>query len=1038
MRHHVTRRDISRYFLFLWYLATIAFLISAVMSYFPPIDGVSEGAVNGTAQGEVGIEQGMQGLSLKKKKRSARAYHSYEAPMSVGTPGQAVPGQAVPGQPMIPAQGFAMGTPGVPIVPTPGQGSQFPGSASQPGQLPGQPMGQFPTPGQPMGGAMSQFPGQPTGQPGTMGQFSAPGQPIGQPGADYDQSLSVPHRRYTDQNEYMGYSESLLLRPFLTFENIVSPSAGTQYHSYDQGTASSKFIRSTMYNIPENEQLRQASKLPVAVTVRPFAPILPGEAPIPVVDMRETGKGNVDDEDVGPIRCNRCRTYMNPSMQHSHNNKFTCNICHFTNNTVPADYSSMITPGTNRRADSNIRPELHKGVYDILVPKAYNFGGPEKDTKPMHHVILVDISINSIRNNLPSLLADTLRSIFYNQDEDDGRKFAIILFDKKLHFYNLLPSLDTTQITISSDLDDPFVPFFEGLFANPEESRMAIEDALNNLEEMCNNDLLISDDESCYSAALRTAMLCLKEVGGGKITSVLTNLPSWGPGGLSFKDPNSQAAKLSPEVQKKLYNPDSEYYKLLAKDFLKENVGLDCFIVSTTPVDLANIGWLCSVTGGVSYKWTNFNYERDAREFSGRFTNSILKSKGYQGQLKLRCSNGLQVSEYYGTSSSVSEVSVVGASTQDPIIPVISEDYSVTILLEYDGQLSAKNDCHFQAALLYTDVEGNRKVRVINLVLAVSERLTDIFHFVDQDAVVTTIVRDTLSFVGKQVINELRESVAEKLVEILTQYRAKSELGHNANRTLTNQLLMPDSLSNLPMYILAFLKTNALKGSSTINVDKRLEDVYHLLNMPIERLMYQLYPALVEVHSLTELEGTISTDEINVLRFTTLPKFKELSLLKLEDGVYILCDGRRVLVWVRPHANPLLLKDLFGDHVDTVEKIDSLNDELPDLPTDISQKARNLIEHFNTTINGLNCGAAAVQIIRESYDGSDILFKEHLVEDGSKLAINLNSSTYIEFLSKIHKAIKVKLENDKTYSKVRQSITQAENPDTLAQRFIQF
>lgn len=1022
------------------------------MSYFPPVQEDHNGVAYGTSNGETndtGIEQGMQNLALKKKKRSARAYHSYTDQAQPGTP----QGQGQFQQPGFQQPGY---------IQTPGTPSQFQGASgvSTPGivnpALPSvAPGGQFqnPTPTQFQAPTPAQFPGIPN--PGTLPNNSSSHlvqQDINN--QDYDQSLSVPHKRYTDQNEYMGYSadSELLLRPFLTFENIVSPSAGTQYQSYDQGTASSKFIRSTMYNIPENEQLRQASKLPVAVTVRPFAPILPGESPIPVVDMRETGKGNVDDEDIGPIRCNRCRTYMNPSMQHSHNNKFTCNICHFTNNTVPADYSSMITPGTNRRADSNIRPELHKGVYDILVPKAYNFGGPENTSKPMHHVILVDISINSIRNSLPSLLADTLRSIFYNDNNESGeeindfdqqtkkptRKFAIILFDKKLHFYNLLPSLENTQITISSDLDDPFVPFFEGLFADVEESRVAIEDALNNLEDMCNNDLLVSDDECCYSTALRTAMLCLKEVGGGKITSVLANLPSWGPGGLSFKDPNSQAAKLSPEVQKKLYNPDSEYYKLLAKDFLKENVGLDCFIVSTTPVDLSNIGWLCSVTGGVSYKWTNFNYERDAREFSGRFTNSILKSKGYQGQLKLRCSSGLQVSEYYGTSSSVSEVSVVGASTQDPIIPVISEDYSVTVLLEYDGQLSAKNDCHFQAALLFTDVEGNRKVRVINLVLAVSERLTDIFHFVDQDAVVTTIIRDTLSFVGKQMINELRESVAEKLVEILTQYRAKSELGHNSNRTLTNQLLMPDSLSNLPMYILAFLKTNALKGSANINVDKRLEDVYHLLNMPIERLMYQLYPALVEVHSLTDIEGTISQEEINVLKFITLPKFKELSLLKLEDGVYILCDGRRVLVWVRPHANPLLLKDLFGDHVDTVEKIDPLNDELPDLPTEISQKARNLIEFFNTNINGLNCGSSAVQIIRESHDGSDILFKEHLVEDGSKLAINLNSSTYIEFLSKIHKAIKVKLENDKTYSKVRQSITQAEHSDTLAQRFIQF
>ena len=127
----------------------------------------------------------------------------------------------------------------------------------------------------------------------------------------------------------------------------------------------------------------------------------------------------------------------------------------------------------------------------------------------------------------------------------------------------------------------------------------------------------------------------------------------------------------------------------------------------------------------------------------------MRKSRGYQGQLKLRCSNGLQVTQYYGTSSAVAEASVVGAGTQDPIIPVLNEDQTFTVLLQYDGKLNTKYDCHFQAALLYTDPSGIRKVRVINLVLAVSETLDDVFNFVEQDSVVTTIVRDTLSFVGK-------------------------------------------------------------------------------------------------------------------------------------------------------------------------------------------------------------------------------------------------------------------------------------------------
>lgn len=836
------------------------------------------------------------------------------------------------------------------------------------------------------------------------------------------QTLSVANKRYNDQTAYLSSDQ---LKPFLTFQNAVAPTAGTQYVTVDQGTASAKFMRSTMYNIPENDQLRQASKLPVAVTIRPFAPLLASEEPIPVVDMTQLGSGSGSGtDDQGPIRCRRCRTYMNPSMQHTFNNKFTCNICHFGNNVVPPEYRTMFNPTTNQRTDVQMRPELHKGVYDILVPPSYNVGGVDIGPQNLHHVILIDISINSVKSSLPSLVADTLRMMFNEEEELQGRKVAILLFNKKMHFYNLSPLLESTQVTISADLEDPFVPFYHGLFADVEESRLVIEDALKSLEQIANDDVLSVDDETCFSVALRTAMMCLGEVGGGKISAVLSTIPTWGPGGLKFKNEQTQAARISPEIQKQLFVADNEYYKLLAKDFIKENVGLDCLVVSSGGVDLANIAWLCSMTGGQALKWSNFHHERDARDFSARLINSVVNTKGYQGQLKLRCSNGLQVAEYYGTWGA--------HRAADPVLPTISHDSSYTVLLEYDGQLSTKNDCHFQAALLYTDPQGTRKVRVINLVLAVSEGLNDIFHFVDQDAVVTTIVRDTLSFIGKQTLTELRDSLNDKLVDIFTQYRAKSELAHNSNRTLTSQLLLPDSLSTLPLFILAFLKSKALKETTSLGIDLRIQDVYAMLHMPIEKLMYHLYPGLIELHSLNPEDGLICDEG---LQFVNIPKFIDLSWHKLQDGVYVMGNGSRTLVYIRQNANPLLLQDLFGSQVGGIDDIDDSGDELPELPTEISHKTRNLVRFFNN-INGLPKSPSLVQIIKEG--NGDFGFKEHLVDDGARLAVSINCSSYTEYLNRLHKAIKTKFDNDKSYSKVKQSITQAEHSvDTMTQRFVQ-
>ncbi|CUM45939.1 uncharacterized protein AC631_03590 [Debaryomyces fabryi] len=986
------------------------------MAYVPPpTEGIPrEGNAENRQQQHLELASGLQNLSLNnnpsksKKKRSARAYHTEFNSPDVTQP-------STPFQPQHQ-------------------------SISQP-QLHAEPVSL------PYSGQM---------HTGLMQAFTAPDPAHAQ---NEQQNLSLSSARFHHQQEYMTpvSEEDGTYKSFFTFQNIVPPTAGTQYHTVDQGTSSSKFMRSSMYNVPETEQLRNATKLPLSVTIRPFAPLLATEEPIPVVDMQSLGfSAEADPLDVGPPRCRRCRTYMNPAMQHTTHNRFVCNICQFPNNTIPDDYISMVNPVTGARTDASIRPELHKGIYDIIVPKQYNVGGSDTVNHELHHVFLIDISEQSVRQHLPVLVADTIRATLYSLDYDEQSetmdpnepqkkfpgKFAIITFDKRLQFYNLSPSLDSTQLSISSDLEDPFVPFNEGLFADPEESRICIEDALNNLEQLSSNENVIADPEPCFAAAVRTAMLCLESVGGGKITSVLSSLPSWGPGSLTYKDRKNVGRSPTPEQEKAIYNPDNEYYQLLAKDMISRNVGLECLVVSPTAVDLSNIGWLCSVSGGSVYKWSNFNFERDSRSFTARFINSIRKSRGYQGQLKLRCSNGLQVTQYYGTSSAVAEASVVGAGTQDPIIPVLNEDQTFTVLLQYDGKLNTKYDCHFQAGLLYTDPSGIRKVRVINLVLAVSETLDDVFNFVEQDSVVTTIVRDTLSFVGKQTLHELRESVNEKLVEVFTQYRAMSELGHNRHRTLTNQLLFPDSLKHLPMYMLAFIKSKALRDSTALTADTRLADIFQFLNMPVERLVYHLCPALVELHTL-EQDDCMVPDEgtENPDYFIKLPQYKDLSYNQLDGGVYILCNGLDIFVWIHPNANILLIKDLFGDDIDSIDQINPLIDEIPDLPTHISQQARNLVKFFQTEITGSSAiGSAGIQIVRLQIDGAEVLFKDCLIEDNLKGVLAANSgAAYPEYLSNLHKAIRVKLENDKSSNRVRQSVSTVEHhQDTLAQRLIHF
>ena len=46
-------------------------------------------------------------------------------------------------------------------------------------------------------------------------------------------------------------------------------------------------------------------------------------------------------------------------------------------------------------------------------------------------------------------------------------------------------------------------------------------------------------------------------------------------------------------------------------------------MVSHTPVDLSNVGWLASVTGGEITRWANFDFERDGRALTAKVYNSV-------------------------------------------------------------------------------------------------------------------------------------------------------------------------------------------------------------------------------------------------------------------------------------------------------------------------------------------------------------------------------------------------------------------------------
>ncbi len=114
---------------------------------------------------------------------------------------------------------------------------------------------------------------------------------------------------------------------------------------------------------------------------------------------------------------------------------------------------------------------------------------------------------------------------------------------------------------------------------------------------------------------------------------------------------------------------------------------------------------------------------------------AVTRETGYQALMKVRCSNGLQVSSYHGNFLQHS----FGADLE---LGSVDADKALGVMFSYDGKLDSKLDAHFQCALLYTTASGERRVRCTNTVASVSENLIEVMRFVDQDAVVSLIAKE--------------------------------------------------------------------------------------------------------------------------------------------------------------------------------------------------------------------------------------------------------------------------------------------------------
>jgi len=709
------------------------------------------------------------------------------------------------------------------------------------------------------------------------------------------------------------------------------------------GSSSCRFIRSSMYRVPATSELLGLTKMPMAIAVQPFAPTAEEDKEIPVVDFGT---------DAGPIRCGTCRGYINLFCNFLSDGKtWTCNLCK-AKNKVPQSYECGVD-SYGRRHDSNQRPELHCGSVDMVAGSnmlANTTAGP-------HFLFVLDVSYNAVQNgaltvsrvcNLlwgchkggasrdidrvvrfvvlyclccPQVCINALRDLVNRIEDPDRTRIGVIAYNTELHYFNLGLASQEPRVVIVPDMEEPYAPLpFDAIMPPVAKSKDALLALLDMLPDLFGD---VIDATAAVGGALASAQEALKGQ-GGRVLLFQSTICAEGPGALPNRDPTNSNSAYGTAKECHLYTANeqhSKFYKDLARSFAVEQTCVDIFAVTSGFIDVATMSILAQQTGGRVLHYENFTASNPAEchRIHMDIVRTVTDFVAFESVLKLRVGTGLEIHQSYGNFCR-------RTAGNEVYYPNFDNTSTTLFHLQHTGDtIKSEEPVYLQAATLYSNRRGERLIRVHNIKLPATDKITTCFRYSDLEVVLLSLIRQTCQAMVEPPtpLEQVRRELKTACVTVLTQYR-KLCSGHSQ----PGQLILPEALKLLPIYILGLLKTDLLRLNTSrsgvlippssvlrISADARATMIARLNRLSWSLTTALLYPRIFDLTDLKQLTTSRLNPNaagVGAQRVASQPKLVWASSEKLSiKGMYLLENGDKLLLWLGSDLDEAVKEECF-------------------------------------------------------------------------------------------------------------------------------
>ena len=286
----------------------------------------------------------------------------------------------------------------------------------------------------------------------------------------------------------------------------------------------------------------------------------------------------------------------------------------------------------------------------------------------------------------------------------------------------------------------------------------------------------------------------------------------------------------------------------------------------------------------------HFQADKDGVRMLNELERHVSKKIAFDCMARVRTSTGIRPITFSG--------SFYMENSTDLELATIDESKAFITEIKHDDSLKDPASL-IQTAVLYTSMTGQRRLRILNMCLPVTADYNQVYRLADPEALTTFMLKQAVQLNRDKGSSEMKESLSSRGAQFLATYREKCSEG-----APLGQLILPESLKLMPLYVNSILKNDAISGGSEMTVDDKVWQMELIRGMRTEDVMPLIYPRVMPVSDLQ-----INDNE----EMKELPKPVRAGSDFLDNSkAYIIDNGVILFVWVGSACSQQWIQDVFG------------------------------------------------------------------------------------------------------------------------------